>query len=245
MTNVICIAYQPGSFGSFIGWTIDRFNAARKQYMPRVVDDPLTEDGSSRGYASFCKVKTNSEFVEDLYEARRTDAQHGYQIYAGWPQGIGEDLLWSINRIANNMSTFDKMFVIECTNPTDHIIRYIRNDAMMDRGRWHGMIEANDSDAILKRLRDDIKSGGLPEDYQHSRLCRIRFSDILDGDENKLFDAIFNHIGVGTCDRDLFLSTITKMRSLQEVYMEKMDDIRSGICDTETQEAIYRYLNDD
>lgn len=242
MSNIICIAYQPGAFGSFLGWTIDRFNAARKQYQPAVIDDPLTSDGSSRGYASFCKVMKNSDFVEGLYESRRTETVHGYQIHAGWPQGVGENLLWSINRVANNMSTFDKMFVIECKNPIDHYVRYIRNETMMDRDRWYGMLEAKNGDDIYKRLSEDIANGGLPDDYQHNKICRIGFSDILYGTPRDLFDKIFDHLETRPCDFDMFVETISRMRTMQDAYLDRVDLVRSGEVNTPAEEAVYRCM---
>lgn len=245
MSKIICIAYQPGAFGSFIGWTIERFTAARKQYQPPVLDDPLASDGSSHGYASFCKIKKNSEFVEGFYEARRSESPYGYQIYAGWPQGINEDLLWSINRVANNMSTFDKMFVIECGNEDDHFLRYLRNESTLDRDRWYGMIEVENGEDLLKRLRSDIENGGLPEDYQHGRLSRIGFSEILSGDPTELFDRIFKHLDSASCDRELFLSTIDRMRSMQDVYTERLNAIRAGEFSTPAEEAIHRYITGD
>lgn len=245
MSKIICVAYQPGAFGSFVGWTIERFMAARKQHQPPVTDDPLAPDGSSHSYASFCKIKRNSEFIEGFYDARRTESPYGYQIYAGWPQGIDEDLLWSINRVVNNLGTFDKMFVIECDNENDHFLRYLRNESTMDRDRWYGMIEAKNGDDLLKRLISDIGNGRLPKDYQNSRLCRIGFSEILHGDPNELFDKIFKHLDSGSCDRELFLSTTDRMRSMQEIYLERLDLIRSGEFNTPAEEAVYRYITGD
>ena len=242
MSKIICIAYQPGAFGSFVGWTIERFTAARKQYQPPVIDDPLASDGSSHSYASFCKIKKNSEFVEDVYDARRTESPYGYQIYAGWPQGLGEDLLWSMNRVANNLGTFDKMFVIECDNEDDHFLRYLRNESTLDRDRWYSMIEIKNSEDLFKRLIYDIESGRLPTDYQHSQVCRIGFSEILSGDPTELFDRIFKHLDSASCDRELFLSTIDRMRSMQDFYIERLDAIRSGEFDTPAEEAIHRYI---
>lgn len=242
MTNIICIAYQPGAFGSFVGWTIDRFSASRKQFQPPVINDPLLKDGSSHSYASFCRVDRNSDFIERLYDARRSDTTYGYQIHAGWPQGSDEDLLWSINRVANNMSTYDKMFIVECLKPSDHFLRYLRNERTLDRDRWYAMIDVKNDDDLLKRLIHDVESEPIPKDYQHSKLCRIAVSEIIEGDANALFDKIFGHLGSATCDTDLYVSTITRMRSMQEPFLERIENIKAGEFDTPVEEAIHRYM---
>ena len=55
MSNIV-IFYVPGSYGSFLSWMIERFNTARKQHNPSIVDNPVQADGSSHGHATYCKV---------------------------------------------------------------------------------------------------------------------------------------------------------------------------------------------
>jgi len=143
------------------------------------------------------------------------------------------------------MSTFDKLFAIECQEPYEHFIRYVRNESMIDHDRWYGMLEAKDPNDLYDRLVSDIENSGLPKDYQHNRLCRLRLNEILEGDAISLFDKIFNHLGTGTCDKPLFMSTILRMRSMQDVYLERIDRIRSGEVDTPVSEAIYRFMMKD
>ena len=66
MNRVITIVYAPGAYGSFIGWALDRFNTIRNNFEPPIMDNPLQPDGSSHGYASFCKVRNTDSFMEEL-----------------------------------------------------------------------------------------------------------------------------------------------------------------------------------
>ena len=79
MNKNIVIFYVPGAMGSFVSWMLERFNTLRTD----VIDNPLTNNGSSHGYASLCSV----ESIDSVY--RFLDDTNfpswGYKIWAGWP----------------------------------------------------------------------------------------------------------------------------------------------------------------
>ena len=54
MNKNIIIFYVPGAMGSFVSWMLERFNTLRTD----VIDNPLTNNGSSHGYASLCSVES-------------------------------------------------------------------------------------------------------------------------------------------------------------------------------------------
>lgn len=242
MNKLICIAYQPGAYGSFLAWTIERFSFSRRGCQPPVMDDPLKPNGSSHAYASFCKVKDNSSFIEDMYTARNAECQWNYLIYAGWPQGIGEDIGRSISMVLKNLTVFEKVFMVECVTPEDHMLRYLRNENTMDQARWYGMMDAKTEDDLLKRLAADISAIPLPADFNAPYLHRINIEDLLSSDASMLFDRIAKHLGWMMCDRQLFVDTLHRMRQLQKPYYHRLEEIKAGVANTPVERIINGYL---
>lgn len=238
MSNVICIAYQPGAYGSFLAWAIEKTSSARAQYMPAVMDDPLLADGSSHAYASFCKVKNNEDFIEGIYNARRQTTDWGYQIHAGWPVGDGEEIERSISMVLGNLSTFDRMFIVECTDPIDHCVRYLRNEATMDRDRWYGMLGIKHSDQLLSRLKRDVEQKQLDEGYSHSRLCKINMKDFA-GPADELYDRITSHMGWPSRDKELFKNVKDRMWSMQCRFYDRLAELATGEPMTPAEQAVY------
>lgn len=238
MTNVICIAYQPGAYGSFLAWAIEKTSTARAQYQPSIMDDPLLPDGSSHAYASFCKVKNNDEFLEGFYAARREPSAVGYNMHAGWPVGEGEDITRSISLVLGNLATFDKMFMVECTDQLDHCVRYLRNEATMDRDRWYGMLGIKNGDQLLSRLKRDIAQKQLDSEYSHSRLCRINMKDLA-GPADDLYDRITSHMGWPTRDKELFRNVKDRMWNMQCRFYDRLAELATGEPRTPAEQAVY------
>lgn len=241
MTNVICIAYQPGAYGSFLAWAIEKTSAARSQYLPYIMDEPLLPDGSSHAYASFCKVKNNAEFIEGIYAARREPSAHGYHIHAGWPVGKGENISKSVEMVLANLSTFDKMFMVECTEEMDHCVRYLRNEATMDRDRWYGMLGINDQDQLFSRLKQDVEEPPLDIEFSHPRLCRINMKE-FSMPADVLYNRITDHMQWPATNKDHFSVIKDRMWQMQLRFYDKLAEITTCEPKTPAELAVFRLI---
>lgn len=242
MTQLICLAYQPGAYGSFVSWIIDRFSAERKKHLPPVTDDPLLPDGSGHKYVTYCKIQNNLNFISMMDHARSKEKPWGYNIYAGWPVGIREDLNVSMFSALNNLMANDKMVLIECTTPDEHFMRYLRNEPTMDQARWYGMLEVMDEDDLFIRLKADVEARQFAENYHNENLLRIKMRDINESSADDMFDRLIGFLGWEICDRRLFNAVFERRRLLQRPYYEQLEKVRAGSAETPAERVIYRYI---
>lgn len=241
MSNVICIAYQPGAYGSFLAWAIEKTSASRAQYLPAIMDDPLLPDGSSHAYASFCKVKDNSEFIEGIYAARKEPVEWGYHIHAGWPVEDGEDIEKSIRMVLANLSTFDQMFMVECTDELDHCVRYLRNEATMATDRWYGMLNIKNGDQLFSRLKRDVSQKQLSDGFSHPKLCRINMKE-FSGPADLLYDKITSHMRWPARDKEFFISVKDCMWKMQSRFYDRLAELTTDEPRTPAELAVYRLI---
>jgi hypothetical protein len=241
MTQLICLAYQPGAYGSFVSWIIDRFSVERKKH-EAVTDNPLLEDGSGHKYVTYCKIQNNANFIEMMNLARSKDKPWGYNIYAGWPVGVREDLNVSMFSAINNLKENDKMILIECTNMEEHFIRYLRNEPTMDQARWYGMLEVTDEEDLFVRLKTDVEERQLAVNYYNNNLLRINMQDINNADASDFFDRIANFLGWEICDKELFIEVFNRRKTLQLPYYEQLNRVKAGDVHTPAERVVYRYI---
>ena len=237
MNQTICIAYQPGAFGSFLAWATERFSAVRKRYDPMVMDDPLLPDGSSHAYASFCKIKTADDFMQGLNAARWDIKPWHTNVFAGWPGGNIND---SVAEIQAWMLAFDKLIVVECDDADDHYICYLRNESTMDRDRWYGMLDVSSDDQLIHALRKDINQPRLGSDVakQDRRVLLLSVKKILEWTPDQLGHALHTTLGWPTCDHQLFRSVTADMQSRQLQYISRLTRIKNGTADTPAEKVI-------
>lgn len=242
MTQLICLAYQPGAYGSFTSWIVDRFSAERKKHEPIVTDDPLLADGSGHKYVTYCKIQNNSNFIEMMDLARSKEKAWGYNIYAGWPVGVREDLNVSMFRALENLKDNDKFLLIECTTPEEHFIRYLRNEPTMDQARWYGMLEVTDEEDLYVRLKADVEARQFAPNYHNPNFLRINMQDINFADANVLFKKITDFLAWELCDQELFGEVFNRRKTLQLPYYEQLKRVKSGDVHTPAERVVYRYI---
>lgn len=227
MTPVITIAYMPGGYGSYLSWIIDRFNKFRMQHEPRVTDDPFLSDGSSHGYVSHCKIETEESFVDGYIAASKMPSPWDYNIYAGWPKG---NISHNINHLLEIMSPHDRILLIECNGVSNHILRWIRNEATMDQHRWWKMYgitsetqyEEVFEDEWLSSSRyhpDDVRAGVDP------RMMVINIDDVLEPKNSWRQLLIHDFLRWPVIDRDLYQESARTFHKLQEPYLRKRSDM--------------------
>ena len=242
MTQTICVVYKPGAYGSFISWAIDRFSDTRKQYQPSITDNPLLPDGSSHGYASFCKIKTNDDFMQGLNTARRVDVPWGYQIFAGWPN---DNINVSLTALSKWMATTDKLIVVNCATPEDHMLCYLRNEATMNKDRWYGMLNISSDSELLNALQADIDAEYLDvAAINDQRILTIDIQSLLTSDPYDIFNKLSAHLEWAVCDKELFVDVMLRMQALQISYIQKLMLLKqtSRSAETPAELAIQNYL---
>jgi len=237
VNQVTIVGYPPGAYGSFISWMIERFSKHRSD----ITDDPLLPDGSSHGYASFCKVKGIDDFMSGLNQARWDIKPWHTNLYAGWPSNPLENLESNIFGIIDWMMPFDRFVFIDVYKEADHMLCYLRNEATMDRDRWYGMLGIDNDTQLADRLRFDIESPRSPEVYD-PRFIRLDMHDILVDSPGVLWNKISQGLGWPMKGYDLFNTVIVEMRRRQERFYHMIDDV--GPDGTPVQRAIWKYLTE-
>lgn len=241
MTQTICIAYQPGGYGSFVSWMIDRYAQQRSVHEPSIIDNPLLPDGSSHGYVSYCKLVNDREWMLALDQARYTDNPWHYNIYAGWPSknintAISETLAW--------MDRSDRMIVIQTGTTKMHLLRWLRNEATMPSSRWWQMIDVNSEDQLEARLLDDIHNTELVLPIADKRLFVINIEDIVFGDSMQLMFSIMNRfLECHTVRVTQFVDIHSQMKTMQLPYLAALDSIKNGTASTKVQQLILDLYN--
>jgi hypothetical protein len=244
MTQLICLAYQPGAYGSFTSWIVDRFSAERKKH-EAVSDDPLLPDGSGHKYVTYCKIQNSENFIAMMDHAKSKEKPWGYNIYAGWPVGVREDLNVSMFKALENLKDNDKFLLIECTTPEEHFIRYLRNEPTMDQARWYGMLEVTDEEDLYVRLKDDVEARQFAPNYHNPNFLRINMQDINFADANVLFKKITDFLAWELCDQELFAEVFNRRKTLQLPYYEQLKRVKSGDVHTPAERVVYRYIKGD
>ena len=242
MNQVICIAYQPGAFGSFLAWATERFSKVRKQYLPAVMDDPLLPDGSSHAYASFCKIKTMNDFMQGFHAARWDIKIWHTNVFAGWPGGNIND---AVPQIQSRMMAFDKLIVVECDDADDHYLCYLRNESTMDRDRWYGMLDVSTDAQLIDALRKDINQPKLAQSLKNDpRILALTVKKILNWSPDQLGHALQTTLGWPTCDHDVFRSVTADMQSRQIRYIDRLHRLKTGTANTAAEQAILTVYNE-
>ena len=238
MNQVTIVVYPPGAYGSFISWMIERFSKHRTG----ITDDPLLPDGSSHGYASFCKVKGIDDFMAGLEEARHDTKPWHTNIYAGWPSNPSEDLDSNIKNILEWMMPFDKLIYVDVARADEHILCYLRNEATMDRDRWYGMLGIDSDDQLADRLRIDIESHGL-SGINDPRLTWLNIEDILDEHSGVLWHKMCQALGWPMKDNKLYVNVSSEMRRKQQKFYQLLaEGFKSE--GTPVQRAAWKYFKD-
>ena len=235
MNRVITIIYAPGAYGSFIGWVLDRFNKTRKNFEPSIMDNPLQPDGSSHGYASFCKIRNTDFFIQELEKCRNSISLWGYGIYGGWPTAIGEDIDLATCKILRWMNDDDRIIFIE--RPTLHevFLCWLNNETKMTRDRWYDMLDIRDDTQLIERLQQEIDNRSC--DVSDSRIVRVSVIDILNGDPTKLLKKLYTHLDweIEDTDIDIFLDVHLRMINMQknlqilyDLYSNKLTNLTAA-----------------
>ena len=145
MSNIV-IFYVPGSYGSFLSWMIERFNTARKQHNPSIVDNPVQADGSSHGHATYCKV-VNMEQVQQFLEDKDFP-EWGYKIWAGWPVSADKTLDQCIQETLSSMDSNDRLIVVSRVTEFEAGVSWINASKKLDEARWFSSLQITNAQQL-------------------------------------------------------------------------------------------------
>jgi hypothetical protein len=236
VNQVIAVLYQPGAYGSFVSWLIERTNEIRQRHEPAIMDDPLLPDGSSHAYASFCKIKDDDDFISGLNEARWDITPWHTKIYAGWPVARHKHITPAFMRIQEWMTTFDRMVYVSCDRDDDHYLRYLRNETTMDRDRWYGMLGITSDDQLTDALLEDLTQQPL---LMHDpRMVHIRMQDLLSMDKDRLLGMVLDRMGWPICDMELAADALVRMRLAQQPQRLRLQRAKDGDASSPAMRAV-------
>jgi hypothetical protein len=208
------------------------------------MDDPLLPDGSSHAYASFCKIKSNEDFMQGLNTTRWDIKPWHTNIFAGWPGGNIND---SVLDIQAWMLAFDRLIVIDCDSDDDHYLCYLRNETTMDRDRWYGMMNIVHDDQLEDALRRDLDSPRLSA-VKDPRMLRLTVNNLLTWSPDQLGYELDKLTGWPTCDHNLFRSVTNDMQSRQMVYTDRLHRLKNNVNNlmpaTPAEHAIFNVYNE-
>lgn len=222
----IVILYSPGSYGSFVSWMIERFNTARMDHHPKIVDDPLTANGSSHAYASLCKIEDLMSLQHWIKHTEPTP--WGYSIWAGWPITNKHDLQTCIDTVLSWLDHNGRVVLISRVTEQEALISWLNAGLKLDTDRLLSMLDCRDLSDLDQKLQETM-------DQRHFRTIRdprfieISVNDIHHSDPGHLLSVI-SMIGLSVCDHEHFEKILIKQRRLQKNIDMIMDGSINPLC---------------
>ena len=195
MNKNIVIFYVPGAMGSFVSWMLERFNTVR----PDVINNPLTDNGSSHAYASLCAIESIESvkaFVND-----RQFPEWGYNIWAGWPVNDTTSLDNCIQQTLATMQPQDRLILITRNTTNEYTVAWKNATAKLDADRWDSM-KINTSMGTTSLRYNDIK------------FIELSINELLYSTPERLL-SILPLVGFDVCDSELFAEVLVQQRKTQ------------------------------
>jgi hypothetical protein len=195
MNKNIVIFYVPGAMGSFVSWMIERFNTVR----PDVINNPLTDNGSSHAYASLCSIETIDSV--DAFVDNRTFPTWGYKIWAGWPVDDVHSIDECIQHTLSSMQSQDRLILITRNTPRECSIAWNNATAKLDADRWDSM-------------KMNASMGTNSMRYNDPKFIEISINELLYSTPQRLL-SILPLVGFDICDSELFADVLKQQRKTQ------------------------------
>jgi hypothetical protein len=238
MTKKIVIFYVPGSFGSFLSWMIDRFNTVRKNHEPKIIDNPLQEDGSSHGYASLCKIE-NIDQVKTFLKSNSSSAW-GYDIWAGWPVTKDKNLDQCISETLGSMSNDDRLIVVTRFSDFEAGVSWINASKKLDQKRWFDSLKISGVNQLQERLNEELNQRHFLK-VNDLRFIEISINELLFAQPSRILSTL-NLLGFDICDESLFTEVLEEKRKMQH-SVALMNDILSGNLIKHDNHAVTSVIN--
>ena len=237
MSNIV-IFYVPGSYGSFLSWMIERFNTARKQHNPSIVDNPVQADGSSHGHATYCKV-VNMEQVQQFLEDKDFP-EWGYKIWAGWPVSADKTLDQCIQETLSSMDSNDRLIVVSRVTEFEAGVSWINASKKLDEARWFSSLQITNAQQLSEKYKQELDQRHFLK-VNDPKFIEISINELLFSQPNRII-SIMNLLDLDICDESLFARILEEKRSKQE-SVTIMNDIVAGKLTNSDDHAVASIIN--
>ena len=237
MSNIV-IFYVPGSYGSFLSWMIERFNTARKQHNPSIVDNPVQADGSSHGHATYCKV-VNMEQVQQFLEDKDFP-EWGYKIWAGWPVSADKTLDQCIQETLSSMDSNDRLIVVSRVTEFEAGVSWINASKKLDEARWFSSLQITNAQQLPEKYKQELDQRHFLK-VNDPKFIEVSINELLFSQPNRII-SIMNLLDLDICDESLFARILEEKRSKQE-SVTIMNNIVSGKLTNSDDHAVASIIN--
>ena len=232
MSNIV-IFYVPGSYGSFLAWMIERFNTARKNHSPAIVDNPLQADGSSHGHATYCKV-VNMEQVQQFLQD--TDfPEWGYKIWAGWPVSEDKTLDQCIQETLSAMTDNDRLIVVSRVTEFEAGVSWINASKKLEQERWFNSLQITNAQQLPQKYKQELDQRHFLK-VNDTKFVEISINELLFSQPSRII-SIMDLLGLDVCDESLFAGILEEKRAKQE-SVTIMNDIVAGKLTSSDDHAV-------
>ena len=237
MSNIV-IFYVPGSYGSFLSWMIERFNTARKEHNPSIVDNPVQADGSSHGHATYCKV-VNMEQVQQFLEDKDFP-EWGYKIWAGWPVSADKTLDQCIQETLSSMDSNDRLIVVSRVTEFEAGVSWINASKKLDEARWFSSLQITNAQQLPEKYKQELDQRHFLK-VNDPKFIEVSINELLFSQPNRII-SIMNLLDLDICDESLFARILEEKRSKQE-SVTIMNNIVSGKLTNSDDHAVASIIN--
>ena len=232
MSNIV-IFYVPGSYGSFLAWMIERFNTARKNHSPAIVDNPLQADGSSHGHATYCKV-VNMEQVQQFLKDTAFP-EWGYKIWAGWPVSEDKTLDQCIQETLSAMTDNDRLMVVSRVTEFEAGVSWINASKKLEEKRWFNSLQITNAQQLPQKYKQELDQRHFLK-VNDPKFIEISINELLFSQPSRII-SVMDLIGLDVCDESLFAEVLEEKRSKQE-SVTIMNDIVAGKLTSSDDHAV-------
>lgn len=237
MSNIV-IFYVPGSYGSFLSWMIERFNTARKEHNPSIVDNPVQADGSSHGHATYCKV-VNMEQVQQFLEDKDFP-EWGYKIWAGWPVSADKTLDQCIQETLSSIDSNDRLIVVSRVTEFEAGISWINASKKLEEARWFSSLQITNAQQLPEKYKQELDQRHFLK-VNDPKFIEVSINELLFSQPSRII-SIINLLDLDICDESLFARILEEKRSKQE-SVTIMNDIVAGKLTNSDDHAVASIIN--
>jgi hypothetical protein len=238
MSNIV-IFYVPGSYGSFLAWMIERFNTARKEHVPAIVDNPVQADGSSHGHATYCKV-VNMDQVQQFLEDKDFP-DWGYKIWAGWPVSADKTLDQCIQETLSSMDSNDRLIVVSRVTEFESGVSWINASKKLEEARWFSSLQITNAQQLPEKYKQELDQRHFLK-VNDPKFIEISINQLLFSEPSRIL-SVLNLLDLDICDESLFARVLEEKRSKQE-SVTIMNDIVAGKLTNSDDHAVASIIND-
>jgi len=238
MSNIV-IFYVPGSYGSFLSWMIERFNTARKEHVPAIMDNPVQADGSSHGHATYCKV-VNMEQVQQFLEDKDFP-EWGYKIWAGWPVSADKTLDQCIQETLSSMDSNDRLIVVSRVTEFESGVSWINASKKLEEARWFSSLQITNAQQLPEKYKQELDQRHFLK-VNDPKFIEISINQLLFSEPSRIL-SVLNLLDLDICDESLFARVLEEKRSKQE-SVTIMNDIVAGKLTNSDDHAVASIIND-